>query len=187
MTDDDPDAVPYTGTAVNDLVNRYRDTALRMVRRCGFDHADAEPIVQEAYLEVIKTWRRNKRLVKPEALLFGTVRLRLANEFRRRDRKPPSLVDSDENIDAAAKALWQNEFAESMISRWGVAKALLELPHRQRAVLVLRFLHDLEVEVVAELLGCKPGVIKYAQQEGLKKMRKSRWLAGHTGTAEVRQ
>ncbi|MDX3187474.1 sigma-70 family RNA polymerase sigma factor [Streptomyces sp. MN03-5084-2B] len=187
MTVDDPDAVPYSECAVNDLINRYGETALAMVGRGGFERADAEPIAQEAYLVVVKTWRRNKRLVKPEALLFATVRRRLASEFRRQGRKPASLVDSDESIDAASKALWRTEFADDMITRGDVARALLELPHRQRAVLVLRFLHDLEVDLVAELLGCKPGVVKYTQQKGLQSMRKSRWLAGHAGTTEVRQ
>ncbi|MEV4049604.1 sigma-70 family RNA polymerase sigma factor [Amycolatopsis sp. NPDC049688] len=187
MTDDDPDAVPYSERAVNDLIARCGDAALAMAGRQMRSRAEAEPIVQEAFLAVIKTWRRSRRLVEPQALLFTTVRRRLANEFRRRDRKPASLVDSAESIDAASKALWRTEFANDMITRWDVAKALLELPHRQRAVLVLRFLYDLEVEIVAEMLGCRPGVVKYAQQKGLENMRKSRWLAGHAGTAEVHQ
>ncbi len=37
--------------------------------------------------------------------------------------------------------------------------ALAQVPPRQRAVLVLRFLDDLPVDQVAEILGCTPGTV----------------------------
>ncbi|WP_372667991.1 RNA polymerase sigma factor [Amycolatopsis kentuckyensis] len=172
---------------MNELVRRHDVRALAIVMKCGFKRADAEPIVAEAYLAVVKKWKRDKSLEEPENLLFATVRRRISNEFRRQGRKPTSLFDNEEIVDAASSALRRASFVEDTITKNDIAEALLELPHRQRAVLVLRFLHDLTVEIVAELLGCKPGVVNYAQQTGLATMRKSRWLAGHAGTAEVHQ
>lgn len=187
MTEDDPDAEHYSEQAVKDLMDRYGEKALAVVTRRGFKRADAEPIIQEAFLEVIKSWRRSEALVQPQCLLFATVRKRLANEFRRQGRKPVSLVDSDESIAATADTLWQRQFTEVMAVQLDVARALLDLPHRQRAVLTLRFMDDLEIEIVAELLGCKPGVVTYAQKKGIENIKKSRWLTGHAGTAEVNQ
>jgi hypothetical protein len=51
-------------------------------------------------------------------------------------------------------------------------EALLRVPPRQRAVLVLRFIYDLPVNEVADILGCSAGTIKSQAAHGLAAMRK---------------
>jgi RNA polymerase sigma factor (sigma-70 family) len=52
-----------------------------------------------------------------------------------------------------------------------MAQALAGVPPRQRAVLVLRYWHDLSVEETATALGCSVGTVKSQAARGLAAVR----------------
>ena len=51
--------------------------------------------------------------------------------------------------------------------------AVMDLPMRQRAVLVLRYFQDLSVEQTADALGCSIGTVKSQAHHALDKLREA--------------
>ena len=60
-----------------------------------------------------------------------------------------------------------------MIEHESMRKALLGLPERQRAAIVLRFYEDLPEAQVAEILRCRPGTVRSLVTRGVQAMRPS--------------
>jgi RNA polymerase sigma factor (sigma-70 family) len=52
-----------------------------------------------------------------------------------------------------------------------IVEALAALPPRQRAVVVLRYVEDLDVEHTADLLGISTGTVKSQAAKGLEALR----------------
>jgi RNA polymerase sigma factor (sigma-70 family) len=50
-------------------------------------------------------------------------------------------------------------------------RAILGLPARQRAVVVLRYYEDLSEKQIADVLGCRPGTVKSQAAAALSTLR----------------
>src|SRR4029077_3382806 len=56
--------------------------------------------------------------------------------------------------------------------RMDLVAALRRIPPRQRAVLVLRYYHDLSVDETAQALGCAPGTVKSQTSKAIAALRR---------------
>jgi RNA polymerase sigma-70 factor (sigma-E family) len=61
--------------------------------------------------------------------------------------------------------------AEAVAATDVLERALLSLPRRQRAVLILRFYEDLSVEQTAAILDCPPGTVTSLAARALTRLR----------------
>ena len=139
-------------------------SAQRRLRRvaylvCGDWHR-AEDIVQTALAQVYARWDRIRREDGPEGYAHRAVVNAAIDERRRPWRReratdvlPDRVAPTDDGITPA------------------VLDALATLPRRQRAVVVLRYVEDLDVEQTAELLGISTGTVKSQASKGLASLR----------------
>ena len=116
----------------------------------GDRHA-AEDLVQNALAKAFARWRRING--KPEPYLRQVIYNDFVSGWRSRRRHPEVIVaEVPERSDAGRLV---GDAALRLLLR----DALLALPPRQRAVLVLRYLEDRSVEATASVLSCRPGTV----------------------------
>lgn len=132
------------------------------------DVADAEDLVQEAFIRIARRWNQVRSMEHPAAYARRAL-VNLALDGARRRSKERAELDAPgggfEQADKnAAQAL--REIDDLAEFRW----ALAQVPPGQRAVLVLRYWEDLAVAEVAEILGCSAGTVKSAASRGAARL-----------------
>jgi len=133
------------------------------------DRGLAEDLAQTALASAYASWARVRRADDPDAYL----RRILLNAHRRGFRKRRVA----EQLQATVPDLALADPAERHQDRSVIIAALLTLPPRQRAVVVLRFWLDLTETQVAATLGCTVGTVKSQTSRALAKLRGSADLA----------
>jgi RNA polymerase sigma-70 factor (sigma-E family) len=139
---------------------------------CG-DWHQAEDIVQTALAQVYARWSAVDRREGPDGYVRRAVVNAAIDESRRpwRREHPADLVpDRPVPVD------------DGITPR--VLEALTILPPGQRAVVVLRFIEDLDVEATARLLGLSTGTVKSQTAKGLAALRLV-FQAGRLDVGEV--
>lgn len=122
------------------------------------DRGLAEDLVQEALARTWRAWKRLHRTENAEAYTRRTMYHLHVSRWRRAKvtEAPPETGGADADI-----AL-----------RLAVHAALLSLPAKQRAAVVLRYFEDLTEAEAAETLGCPVSTLRARAQRALKRLRR---------------
>jgi RNA polymerase sigma factor (sigma-70 family) len=136
------------------MYRAHHQRLLGLAAAITLDRRAAEEIVQDAFEGL---HRARGRVENPEAYLQRSVINRSINRQRRRRvaaRHPiePPLPTSSPEIDET----WQSVVA---------------LPPKQRAVVALRFWHDMTIETIAETLGWPAGSVKSTLHRALLRLK----------------
>jgi RNA polymerase sigma-70 factor (sigma-E family) len=160
----DADYVEY----VQGRLNRLRRVAYLL---CQDWHA-ADDLVQVTITRLFVHWARARRMDN----LDGYVRTILVRAFLGERRTPWGKRVVLTGV--VPEAMSPSSDRDAVLD---VRDALLAVPPRQRATLVLRFYCDLDVEQAAAALGCSPGTVKSQTAKGLANMRRILEPAGAMG------
>ena len=161
MRSDDEDRRQFSEyfAARHDAVRR---TAYLM---CGDWHW-ADDLTQAAFIRLASAWRQVR---DPQALdafvRTCLVRVYLAETRRVWRRRERSVADTPERAGA-------DDDAEAATRRVVFAKALRQVPPRQRVTLVCRFYQGLDVAETAAVLRCSEGTVKSQTARGLATLRR---------------
>jgi RNA polymerase sigma-70 factor (sigma-E family) len=156
-------AEPLEGDRLGELYVRHAPDGIRLAYLLTGDRALAEDLVQEAFARFAG---RLLHLRSPDAFepyLRRTIVNLSRSYFRRRKverahlerlaRAPQLPTSSSDALDET------------------VHEAILHLPARQRAAIVLRFYEDQSDVQTAEIMGCRPGTVRSLVSRGMTTLR----------------
>jgi RNA polymerase sigma-70 factor (sigma-E family) len=149
--------------SLSELYVSYAPDALRLAYLLTGDRALAEDLVQDAFVRLVGRLRHLRDPNAFWAYLRRTVVNLATSHFRHRrveaaylerlGAAPPSIANDNDELD------------ETM------HRALLGLPQRQLAAIVLRFYEDLSDVQTAAVLGCSAGTVRSLVSRGMKTLR----------------
>lgn len=145
-----------------EFVAGHQQSLMRTAYLLTGDAHQAEDLLQSVLLKVLGRWSRLARVERPEAY----ARKALLNQYiswrRRRVRIELPTADPPDRP-------YSSE--DSTIVRLVMRRALMRLPPRQRAVIVMRYYEDRTERETAELLNCSIGTVKSQAHYALARLR----------------
>jgi len=132
------------------------------------DRHRGDDLVQEALVKAFVKWRHVRAADDSRAYLRGIL-VRCAIDAGRAPHRRETAVGSAGDLLLDRPAPGGGGYA--VHDREPLVAALAQLPPRQRAVLVLRFLEDLDVASTATALGVTTGTVKSTTHDALRAVR----------------
>ena len=170
----EPLAVPLSAAATDldrerararygQVFEQHHGRLVRLGYLLAGDADRAEEAVAEAFAKVWPHWQRG-RVTDERSYLTRA----LVNEVSSSGRR---LVRADRFRRTARVGVEARGHDESVADRSALVAALAQLPHGQRAVVVLRFYDDLTEAATAEVLGLRVGTVKSQTSRALARLR----------------
>jgi RNA polymerase sigma-70 factor (sigma-E family) len=140
----------------------------------------AQDLLQTALERILGRWRRFDG--DPEGYLRRTLYNLAADGFRRQGRLQRKLLLLRPVTEPSADPTAEVDLRDALV------RLVLQLPPRQRAVLVLRFWEQLTEAEAAAVLGWPEGTVKSATSRGLQRLRElaESWQQAEPEMAQAR-
>jgi RNA polymerase sigma-70 factor (sigma-E family) len=131
---------------------------------CGDWHL-AHDLVQDTLVKAYQHWPRVRQADSPDAYVRRILLNEARGRWRRRERTVPVSRFPEEREPVAPDA------TDEVTRRAGLLQALLALPLRQRATIILRYLEGMSERETAAALGCSEGTVKSQSSRALGSLR----------------
>ena len=162
MTTTVMDRTDTTGGRLEELYRRHAPDAVRLAYLLTGNRAQAEDVVQDAF---VRLYGRFRDLRNPDA--FGaylrTTVVNLVRSQARRRKVERAYLEREAGRPLPA--------APEIGAREEMWEALQKLPERQRTAIVLRYYEDMTEAATAEVMRCPIGTVKSLVSRGIERLR----------------
>jgi len=161
------------------LLERYQQPLFTFVLRFCNDYHQAEDLVQEVFLRLIKSAKTYEPKAKFSTYIYTFAHNICVDNFRRgKKRKTTSLsqpidVEQELTIEDTVKderANPEKDYRQKTLEK-ALQEAVAELPEEQREVFLLREQMNLPFDEIARVVGCLPSTAKSRMRYALQSIR----------------
>ncbi|MFF4508266.1 SigE family RNA polymerase sigma factor [Streptomyces sp. NPDC001401] len=163
----EPAALTLSYPSFASYVRARQPVLLRTARSLTANPSDAEDLLQTALTKTYVAWER----IEDHRALDGYVRRALLNTRTSQWRKRRVDEFMCEELPEPEPVRGGDDPAEQQALHDAMWRAIMKLPARQRAMVVLRYYEDLSEVQTAEVLGVSVGTVKSAVSRALGKLR----------------
>jgi RNA polymerase sigma-70 factor (sigma-E family) len=153
-----------SGGRLASLYLQYATAAKRLAFLLTGDEALAEDITQDAFIRLAGRLVHFRSPEAFDAYLRRTI-VNLARSNFRRQRIERRYLETATATGGAPT------FEEEFTAHDAMKRALMTLPYRQRAALVLRFYNGLSVHEIGDVMGAPSGTVKSLLSRGMSRLR----------------
>jgi RNA polymerase sigma-70 factor, ECF subfamily len=137
-------------------------SVVRAVAMAVGDRGRAEDLAQEAFARAFRRWRVVSVMERPVTWVYIVA----LNAERKRWRREERVSSCGDQTDAVV-----GDPAGRVTTAVVVRDALARLAPRQRCAVSLRYLADLRIAEVAEVMDCAEGTVKATLHQALRNLR----------------
>ena len=148
------------------LMDEHRDDVYRFLV-ASLGREDADDCFQETFIAALRAYPRLRDASNLRSWLFTIAHRKAIDAHRARSRRAVPVEEVPER--AAAEVVPLNGEPEL----W---RAVRDLPAKQRAAVLHRYVNDLAYADIGQVMGCSEDAARRSVHEGLKKLR-TEWAA----------
>jgi RNA polymerase sigma-70 factor, ECF subfamily len=154
-------------TAFLQLFDEHYPPLFRFAYRLTNSSADAEDIIQECFLELLRPGcSYDPRRTPIRTYLYGVVR----NQWLKRQRRNSQTADAD--TDPATETSPETDLLAGELQD-AVAHAITQLPEAQRETLILAHYEQLPLAEIARILDIEVGAVKSRLERARARLRET--------------
>lgn len=158
-------------SAFGELVERHKDGLVNYLTRLSGNSEQAEDLAQEAFLRLYERGSQYQEQGKLQAYLFRIGTNLFRSQMRRQQRWHKLGLLFFHSNGHHSEAVQQARMLQDELGR-KLSAALLDLPVRYRAPLILAFVEGWTHREIADLMRCQEGTVKSRIHRGRKLLQK---------------
>ncbi len=135
--------------------------------------ADAEDLVQNALVRTFRTGRATRGIDSTRAYVKRAISSAFVDGHRRSQARPQRAAGDGGDVHASPGVAVAHDHAPGVDEALDLHQAILLLPPRERACIVLRYLEDKPVAAIASELGLATGTVKRYLSDAVATLRTS--------------